>query len=133
VLHTPVAPASSFVLLRSTRTPSQGYSSGNSPRNRLEREAPSAERSALGAPRFARFHRGVPMLTPAEELCLSGLSLAGRVRKAFYNIAEPTLVALLQSIREESLRRHLIYLRDGEWDTIRILPCPITALPDQLA
>jgi hypothetical protein len=73
------------------------------------------------------------MLTPAEELGLSGLSLASRVRKAFYKIAEPTLVGLLQSIREESLRRHLIYLRDGEWDTIRVLPCPITALPDQLA
>jgi hypothetical protein len=73
------------------------------------------------------------MLTPAEELGLSGLSLASRVRKAFYKIAEPTLVGLLQSIRDEALRRHLIYLRDGEWDTIRVLPCPITVLPDQLA
>ena len=73
------------------------------------------------------------MLTPAEELGLSGLSLASRVRKAFYQIPEPTLVTLIQSIREESFRRHLIYLRDGEWDTIRVLPCPITVLPDQLA
>jgi hypothetical protein len=73
------------------------------------------------------------MLTPAEELGLSGLSLASRVRKAFYQIPEPALVALIQSIREESYRRHLIYLRDGEWDTIRVLPCPITALPEQMA
>jgi hypothetical protein len=73
------------------------------------------------------------MLTPAEELGLSGLSLASKVRKAFYKIPEPTLVALLQKIREESFRRHLIYLRNGEWDTIRVLPCPITVLPDQLA
>jgi hypothetical protein len=27
----------------------------------------------------------------------------------------------------------LIYLRDGQWDTIRVLPCPITVLPEQLA
>ncbi len=73
------------------------------------------------------------MLTPAEELGLSGLSLASRVRKAFYQIPEATLVTLIQRIREEGFRRHLIYLRDGELDTIRVLPCPITVLPDQLA
>jgi hypothetical protein len=73
------------------------------------------------------------MLTPAEELGLRGLSLASRVRKAFYQIPEPALVTLIQNIREESFRRHLIYLRDGAWDTIRVLPCPITVLPDQLA
>ena len=73
------------------------------------------------------------MLTPAEELGLRGLSLASRVRKAFYQIPEPALVTLIQNIRAEAFRRHLIYLRDGEWDTIRVLPCPITVLPDQLA
>ena len=73
------------------------------------------------------------MLTPAEELGLSGHSLAGRVRKAFYKIPEPELLELIRRIREESFRRHLIYLRNGELDTIRVLPCPITALPDQLA
>jgi hypothetical protein len=60
------------------------------------------------------------------------MSLASRVRKAFYQIPEPTLVALIKTIHEESFRRHLIYLRDGELDTIRVLPCPVTALPDQL-
>ena len=73
------------------------------------------------------------MLTPAEELGLSGLSLASKVRKAFYKIPEPALIALLQNIREEAFRRHLIYLRDGDLDTVRVLPCPITVLPDQLA
>src|SRR5262245_60966509 len=73
------------------------------------------------------------MLTPAEELGLSGLSLASRVRKAFYQIPEATLVTLIQQLREEGFRRHLFYLRDGELDTIRVLPCPITVLPDQLA
>src|SRR5947209_12952987 len=73
------------------------------------------------------------MLTPAEELGLSGLSLAGRVRKAFYTIPQPELAELIGRIREESFRRHLICLRDGEPDAIRVLPCPVTALPDQLA
>jgi hypothetical protein len=73
------------------------------------------------------------MLTPAEELGLSGLSLASRVRKAFYGIPEPRLVQLLQSIREESFRRHLIYLRDSELDTVPLFACPLTALPEQIA
>jgi hypothetical protein len=72
------------------------------------------------------------MLTPAEELGLSGMSLASRVRKAFYQIPEATLVELTRKVREESFKRHLIYLRDGELDTIHILPCPVTALTDQL-
>jgi hypothetical protein len=73
------------------------------------------------------------MLTPAEELGLGGLSLASRVRKAFYTLPEPRLIEMMQRIREEAFRRHLIYLRDGEVDTIRVLPYPLTVLPDQLA
>jgi hypothetical protein len=73
------------------------------------------------------------MLTPAEEQGLSGLSLASRVRKAFYTIPEPALLEMMQRIRDESTRRHLIYLRDGELETVRVMPCPITVLPDQLA
>src|SRR5262245_9392530 len=73
------------------------------------------------------------MLTPAEELGLSGLSLAGQVRKAFHRIPEQTLVQLMQRIREESYRRHLIYLREGQPEAVRVLPCPLTVLPDQLA
>src|SRR5262249_18340243 len=73
------------------------------------------------------------MLTPAEELGLSGHGLASRVRQAFYKIAQPDLIALLQRTHEEAFRRHLIYLRDGELDTIRVLPCPVTVLPEQLS
>ncbi len=73
------------------------------------------------------------MLTPAEELGLSGLSLASRVRRAFFKISEPTLLELLDRVHEEATRRHLIYLREGQPETIRILPCPLTVLPDQLA
>jgi hypothetical protein len=73
------------------------------------------------------------MLTPAEELGLSGLSLASRVRSAFHKIPEAEIVEMIARIREESFRRHLIYLRDGELETIRVLPCPLTVLPDQVA
>lgn len=73
------------------------------------------------------------MLTPAEELGLSGLSLAGRVRKAFYRLPEPEVVALTERMRQEAFRRHLIYLRDGTEDAVHILPCPLTVLPDQIA
>ena len=73
------------------------------------------------------------MLTPAEEIGLSGLRLASRVRKAFQKISEPDLVRLMERIRNESYRRHLIYLRGGEPEAIRVLPCPVTVLPDQLA
>lgn len=73
------------------------------------------------------------MLSPAEELGLSGMSLTGLVRKAFYTLDRATLVNLLERIREESIRRHVVYMREGQADTIRIMPCPVTVLPDQLS
>jgi hypothetical protein len=72
------------------------------------------------------------MLTPAEEVGLSGLALSARIRKAFYEIPEADQAQLIRAIRDESIRRHLIYLRDGEPDAVRVLACPLTALPDQL-
>ena len=73
------------------------------------------------------------MLTPAEELGLSGASLASRVRKAFYTIPPARLAGLIECLRSEASQRHLIYLREGERETIRVLPCPLTVLPEQLA
>jgi len=73
------------------------------------------------------------MLTPAEELGLSGLSLASRVRAAFHALPEQTVVELIGRIREEAVRRHLIYLRDGRAEGIHVMPCPMTVLPDQLS
>lgn len=73
------------------------------------------------------------MLTPAEELGLSGLGLASRVRKAFHDIPEATLIEMIGRIRAEALRRHLIYLRDGQPEPIHVMPAPVTVLPDQLA
>ncbi len=37
----------------------------------------------------------------------------------------------MMAIEDESVRRHIVYLRDGKADPIRILPCPIVVLPDQ--
>ena len=71
------------------------------------------------------------MLTAAEELGLSGHSLAGRLRKAFYAIPQPQVLELLQRIRDESFRRHLVYLRDDQEDTIRVLPSPLAVLDIQ--
>jgi hypothetical protein len=73
------------------------------------------------------------MLTPAEELGLSGLGLASRVRRAFYRIPEPVLVERMRQIHDESLRRHAVYLRDGKPDAVHIMPLPVVALPDQVA
>ncbi len=73
------------------------------------------------------------MLTPAEELGLSGMSLASRVRKAFFHIPEAALAETLERLREESIRRHLFYYHEGQKEIIRVLPMPITVLPEQLA
>lgn len=73
------------------------------------------------------------MLTPAEELGLSGLALASRVHHALYGLGEAGLVRLMESLREGAVSRHLIYLHDGVMDPIRVLPAPIAVLPNQLA
>ncbi len=73
------------------------------------------------------------MLTPAEELGLSGLNLAGRVRQALFKLPEAEVLDLVRRMRDEAFRRHLIYLRDGTPDAIHVLPAPLTVLPDQLA
>ncbi len=73
------------------------------------------------------------MITPAEELGLSGLALAGRVRRAFHALPDLEVTALIRRIREESIRRNLVYLRDGAVEPIRVLPCPLTVLPNQLS
>jgi hypothetical protein len=73
------------------------------------------------------------MLTPAEELGLYGVKLAGLVRDAFHRIPEAELIRLVKDLREEGTRRHLFYLRDGQVETVRVLPQPVTVLPEQLS
>ncbi|MBM4000830.1 MAG: hypothetical protein FJ297_15045 [Planctomycetes bacterium] len=73
------------------------------------------------------------MLTPAEEMGLSGMQLAGRVRRAFYRLPAQEVRELTRSIRDECSRRRVVYLRDGAVETIRLLACPIAVMPDQVA
>jgi hypothetical protein len=72
------------------------------------------------------------MLTPAEEHGLSGLALASRVYHALYGLGEAQIAGLIRQLHEGASERHMIYLHDGAMETIRVLPCPITILPDQL-
>ena len=73
------------------------------------------------------------MLTLAEEEGLAGLALASRVQHALYRLAPAELVGLIERLRAGALSQHVVYLRDGEVEPIRILPAPLTVLPDQLA
>ena len=73
------------------------------------------------------------MLTPAEEHGLSGLALASRVYHALYGLGETQIARLIHQLHEGAKDRHMIYLHDGAMEAIRVLPCPITILPDQLA
>ena len=72
------------------------------------------------------------VLTPAEELGLSGLSLDSRVRKVFYGLPHATIVDLWNRLSAEAPRRMLIYQRDGVVEPIRIMMRPIGVMPDQL-
>jgi len=73
------------------------------------------------------------LLTPAEALGLQGLRLASRVRRAFYRIPAPELSGLLGRVESAAAERRLVYARDGEIEPVRLLPCPLAVLPDQLA
>jgi hypothetical protein len=72
------------------------------------------------------------MLTPAEELGLAGLALAGRVQHALYRLGPAQLAGLIERLREGAVSHHVVYLHEGAVEPIRILPAPITVLPDQL-
>ncbi len=73
------------------------------------------------------------MLTPAEERGLAGLALASRVQHALSRLAPAELAGIIERLRAGALAHHVVYLHEGEVEPIRILPAPITILPDQLA
>jgi hypothetical protein len=73
------------------------------------------------------------VLTLAEEIGLGGYQLSSRVRKAFLSLPEGDVAALMQQVREESARRHVVYLRDGQAEVVGLFPLPLTALPDQVS
>ena len=73
------------------------------------------------------------MYTPAEEVGLMGQRLATRVQQALDAIPADEMVALMRAVRDTATRRHLVYQHEGVTETVRLLPCPITLRPDQLA
>jgi len=73
------------------------------------------------------------MLTAAEEEGLAGLALASRVQHALYRLAPGDLAELIEDLRVGALNHHVVYLHEGEVEPIRILPAPLTVLPEQLA
>jgi hypothetical protein len=73
------------------------------------------------------------MLTPAEELGLSGMAVASRVNHALYRLGDSGLTRLIEELCQGAIARHLIYLRDGKLEPIRVLPAPITVLPSQVS
>jgi hypothetical protein len=75
---------------------------------------------------------GTVDLAPAEVLGLRGSRLAARVRQALYHVPADDLAEARRRMREGSVARHLDYFMDGKVETIRVFPCPITLLPEQL-
>ncbi|HET9039054.1 MAG TPA: hypothetical protein VFN40_02725 [Gemmatimonadales bacterium] len=73
------------------------------------------------------------MLTAAEEEGLAGLALASRVQHALYRLAPADLADLIEDLRVGALDHHVVYLHEGEVEPIRILPAPLTVLPEQIA
>jgi len=71
-------------------------------------------------------------LSSAEVAGLAGLRLAARVRQALYHIPSARLAAAHERMRRASIEKRVAYFREGEMDTIRILPCPIAVLPEEV-
>jgi hypothetical protein len=85
----------------------------------------SAEPETIAAP---------PSPSPAlsELNGLRGASLAARVRQALYRTPPAALADAFRRMREGGTTRHLDYFSDGLVQTIRVFPCPLTILPDQI-
>jgi hypothetical protein len=73
------------------------------------------------------------MYTPAEAVGLMAQRLANRVQRALDRVPEAQMVELLRAIRRAATARHLAYQRGGVTEIVRLLPCPLTLRPDQLA
>jgi hypothetical protein len=53
------------------------------------------------------------------------------VRQALYRVPGAELARAFEAIRAGSVARHMDYFFEGRVETIRVLPCPITILPEQ--
>lgn len=75
----------------------------------------------------------VPEPTPVETMGLHGPRLAARVRQALYGVPAADLARAHARIRDGSVARNLDYFHEGVRETIRVLPCPIAMLADEVA
>jgi len=71
-------------------------------------------------------------LSPAEAAGLARLRLAAHVRQALYRVPTIRLAEAHRHMQRKAAERRVAYFREGEMDTIRILPCPIAVLPDEV-
>ncbi len=72
------------------------------------------------------------MQTPAEELGLTSRRVGARLRSALLAIAPERMRDVLHRIEEDARAATLLYLHDGRAEEVRILPAPLTVLPEQL-
>jgi hypothetical protein len=86
----------------------------------------------MGADPLVRGRSPMTVLTPAEEMGLSGLNLDSRVRKIFYQLPPEELKALIATLAGESARRRLWYSHAGATEAVRVFARPIGIMQDQL-
>jgi carboxypeptidase Taq len=73
------------------------------------------------------------VLSPAEELGLSGATLEGRIRRAAHRLSAPTLARLAARLRADAWANRMIYEHEGTEEAIRIMLRPLLVMPDQLS
>lgn len=73
------------------------------------------------------------MLSPAEELGLSGAALDARVQRAVGRIPESSLAHLARRLTNDARANDAIYEHDGETEPVRIMLRPLIVMPDQIA
>jgi diaminobutyrate-2-oxoglutarate transaminase len=72
------------------------------------------------------------MLTAADERGLKGLSLDGRVRRAFYDLSASAIWDLAERLPVAARNHKLLYYRDGQEDVIPVILRPTAILAEQM-
>ncbi len=72
------------------------------------------------------------MLSAADQRGLKGLSLDGRVRRAFYDLPASQIWDLAAKMPESARRHKLLYYRDGAEDVIPLILRPTAILAEQM-
>ena len=73
------------------------------------------------------------MLTPVAEAGRIARALTERTRAAFAAVGDAELRELVAAIEVGARAAHLVYAHDDLVDSVRIMPMPMLALPDQLS